>query len=354
MQELAGVPVKEEKGEVMVDSGMIKSYIDKMVSLADDMEYTPEMVKGLQDLKAKLSDGKMSVEDALSKMEETIKITGDEIDAVEALGQAVDYDDTIVNKAREIRGLNEEEKENLNEHYIAGGIVGIGALNGGVPRKKSDYEMAFEHFIGEGYDTKEVDEAKEEIEEAKDITKMSVEEFMEEMLGPDYRKKPQEKQDMVSKVYNELKRVNSLKESEEEIEEDNLGHNIIASLRPEGRFWIVSWRGMDGTKEKAFTDEDKARAFMNTLEEGKEVEEPSLYEAEEENSSKSSASTLGKDLRNLGSSLDTKGIQGKEADNLIKFIKKALESIQTNNLNSDTAWSQLSAKLDTLAGEKSK
>ena len=230
----------------------------------------------------------MSVEDALSKIKETIKITGDEIDAVEALGQAVDYDDTIVNKAREIRGLNEEEKENLNEHYIAGGIVGIGALNGGIPRKKSDYEMAFEHFIGEGYDTKEVDEAKEEIEEAKDITKMSVEEFMEEMLGPDYRKKPQEKQDMVSKVYNELKRVNSLKEDESG-----------------------------------------------------------------EDSSKSSASTLGKDLRNLGSSLDTKGIQGKEADNLIKFIKKALESIQTNNLNSDTAWSQLSAKLDTLAGEKS-
>jgi len=233
-----------------------------------------------------------------------------------------------------------EEKESLNEHYVAGGIVGIGALNGGVPRKKSDYEMAFEHFIGEGYHTEKVDEAEtakgllqmfkekdllndrreydiedlmsaypglskeeakkleqmlqnldeaeEEIEEAKDITKMSVEEFMEEMLGPDYRKKPQEKQDMVSKVYNELKRVNSLKEDESG-----------------------------------------------------------------EDSSKSSASTLGKDLRNLGSSLNTKGIQGKEADNFIKFIKKALESIQTNNLNSDTIWNQLSAKLDTLAGEKS-
>ena len=69
--------LKEAEEEVMVDSGMIKSYIDEMTSLADDMEYTPEMVKGLQDLKAKLSGGKMSVKDALSKMEETIKITGD-------------------------------------------------------------------------------------------------------------------------------------------------------------------------------------------------------------------------------------------------------------------------------------
>ena len=65
--------------------------------------------------------------------------------------------------------------------------------------------------------------------------------------------------------------------SEEEVEEGNLGHNEIASLTPEGRFWIVSWRGMDGDKEKVFTDEDEARAFMNTLEEGKEVEEPTNY-----------------------------------------------------------------------------
>lgn len=65
--------------------------------------------------------------------------------------------------------------------------------------------------------------------------------------------------------------------NEEEVEEGNLYHNESASLEQEGRFWIVSWRGMDGPKEKVFTDEDEARAFMNTLEEGKEVEEPNNY-----------------------------------------------------------------------------
>jgi hypothetical protein len=55
---------------------------------------------------------------------------------------------------------------------------------------------------------------------------------------------------------------------EDEIEEGNLGHNELASLEPEGRFWIVTYRTMDGKKEKIFTDEDEARAFMGTVSEG--------------------------------------------------------------------------------------
>ena len=56
---------------------------------------------------------------------------------------------------------------------------------------------------------------------------------------------------------------------EDEIEEGNLGHNELASLEKEGGSWIVIYRTMDGKKEKVFTDEDEARAFMNTtLEEG--------------------------------------------------------------------------------------
>lgn len=48
-----------------------------------------------------------------------------------------------------ITGTELEEKENLNEVYVAGGIVGIGAINH-PKREKSDYEMAFEHFMTEG------------------------------------------------------------------------------------------------------------------------------------------------------------------------------------------------------------
>ncbi len=43
-----------------------------------------------------------------------------------------------------------KETESLNEHYMAGGIVGVGAINQIPPREKSDYEMAFEHFMTEG------------------------------------------------------------------------------------------------------------------------------------------------------------------------------------------------------------
>jgi len=41
------------------------------------------------------------------------------------------------------------KKKSLNEHQI-GGIVGVGAINQIPPREKSDYEMAFEHFMTEG------------------------------------------------------------------------------------------------------------------------------------------------------------------------------------------------------------
>ena len=55
---------------------------------------------------------------------------------------------------------------------------------------------------------------------------------------------------------------------EDEVEEGNLGHNELASLEPEGGSWIVTYRTMDGKKEKVFTDEDEARAFMGTVSEG--------------------------------------------------------------------------------------
>jgi hypothetical protein len=78
--------------EEMVDSKMLKSYIDQMISLADDMEYTPEMVDELENLKNTLSDGSMSKEDALNVAQKTIDITGDEIGAAEALNQAISGD----------------------------------------------------------------------------------------------------------------------------------------------------------------------------------------------------------------------------------------------------------------------
>ena len=61
------------------------------------------------------------------------------------------------------------DAESLNESMI-GGIVGVGAINQIPSRAKTDYEMAFEHFLGERYQVKpnrERDDIKD-IEEGED------------------------------------------------------------------------------------------------------------------------------------------------------------------------------------------
>ena len=49
--------------------------------------------------------------------------------------------------------IEEADKESLNESMI-GGIVGIGAINQIPATPKTDYEMAFDHFLGERYEVK--------------------------------------------------------------------------------------------------------------------------------------------------------------------------------------------------------
>jgi hypothetical protein len=46
--------------------------------------------------------------------------------------------------------IEEADKESLNESMI-GGIIGIGAINQIPATPKTDYEMAFEHFLGKKY-----------------------------------------------------------------------------------------------------------------------------------------------------------------------------------------------------------
>jgi hypothetical protein len=104
--------ISMNEAEEMVDSNMLKSYIDQMVSLADDMEYTPEMVDELENLKNTLSDGSMSKEDALNIAQKTIDITGDDIDAAEALNQAIsgDYELGEGKEVEDEISMNKEDK----------------------------------------------------------------------------------------------------------------------------------------------------------------------------------------------------------------------------------------------------
>jgi hypothetical protein len=71
---------------------------------------------------------------------------------------------------------------------------------------------------------------------------------------------------------NELKKVKVVKE--------NLGHNEISSIHPEGRFWIVTYRTADGTKEKSFESEEEARKFYSTIEENISPEDIDQAEVE--------------------------------------------------------------------------
>ena len=86
----------------------------------------------------------------------------------------------IITESEYAAAINQEientEKDSLNEHYVAGGIVGIGAVTQIPSREKTDYEMAFEHFLGERYqlkpnrerdDIKDINE-EEDVEEGKE------------------------------------------------------------------------------------------------------------------------------------------------------------------------------------------
>jgi len=72
----------------------------------------------------------------------------------------------VITESEYAAAINQEventEKDSLNEHYVAGGIVGIGAINQIPSRAKTDYEDAFEHFLGQKYEIKEEMEAEEE------------------------------------------------------------------------------------------------------------------------------------------------------------------------------------------------
>jgi hypothetical protein len=87
----------------------------------------------------------------------------------------------VITEGQYVAAINketeEEEKASLNESMI-GGIVGVGAINQIPATPKTDYEMAFEHFLGERYqikpnrerdDIEDINEEEEEIKEGEEV-----------------------------------------------------------------------------------------------------------------------------------------------------------------------------------------
>ena len=69
----------------------------------------------------------------------------------------------VITESEYAAAINQEventEKDSLNEHFVAGGIVGIGAINQIPSHTKADYEDAFEYFLSQKYNLNEADEA---------------------------------------------------------------------------------------------------------------------------------------------------------------------------------------------------
>ena len=67
----ASATLEENSTNISISPNQIRSYITELIYSAEDMEYTPEMVKELKSLKAELPRGKMSVESALDIIQQT-------------------------------------------------------------------------------------------------------------------------------------------------------------------------------------------------------------------------------------------------------------------------------------------
>ena len=130
--------------------------------------------------------------------------------------------------------VEEESKQQLDEN-----VVGIGAVNQIFPtREPNDYEMAFEHFLGEMYDSK-----KDKVEE-------------EEMSADEKEKVNRE----VDAVKDDLKQISDLakdagedaediKDMVDEVEIEEAGFGKGSADGTEG-FGDMLYKGMDEAYEK--------------------------------------------------------------------------------------------------------
>jgi len=101
--------------------------------------------------------------------------------------------------------------------------------------------------------------------------------------------------------------------------QENLGHNEISSITPEGRFWIVTYRTIDGIKEKPFESEKEAKQFLMNQD-----TDPNLGEPIEEQKLRSVIAKLIKEELN-----ESKEVKGQNIINGVSnLLKKAKEDFK--------------------------
>jgi hypothetical protein len=118
-----------------------------------------------------------------------------------------------------------EEKDSLNEHYVAGGIVGVGAITQIPSRAKTDYEDAFEYFLSQKYSINEA----------------------EANIDPAIKNNPAFDK-LVSYLKTNPDEAKELKDKEDEIED--VLQNVNEAFRKDGKFYTQDAYG--NTKEVDF------------------------------------------------------------------------------------------------------
>jgi len=139
------------------------------------MDFSAEDQKDWSEKKSRMYDSWANSSNELKDLEDDLKKAKgrDDKEEIKRLNNRIAQKKIAIKTSKEeFKKLN-ESKDSLNEHYVAGGIVGIGAITQIPPRAKTDYEMAFEHFLGERYENREQDleegEEEEDLDEGKEV-----------------------------------------------------------------------------------------------------------------------------------------------------------------------------------------
>ncbi len=147
-----------------------------------------------------------------------------------------------------------EVTEALNEHYVAGGIVGIGAITQIPSRAKTDYEDAFEYFLNQKYSINEEMESDNKVEA-----------FLDDMINTSIPEDSEEGEE-----------INGVWEAEEYADEDAYGE---AAQEFKNAHEYIMGKGGETTIEgnpdvtyKALPNGDIAYRLIVTLDEAKKME----------------------------------------------------------------------------------
>ena len=172
-----------------MDSSSSKNHLKKLSEISGDTKKMEDLLSKILSAMKTLDKSQDDTEDDVEELDKSIDYLSAAITKTSPVDIALDqnlYGRFAKPKTNENKNLNnnskmtnesekarwaklaglpkveEESKQQLDEN-----VVSIGAINSPFPtRKPNDYEMAFEHFLGEMYDSKKENVEEEEMSDA--------------------------------------------------------------------------------------------------------------------------------------------------------------------------------------------